>query len=64
MRVSAKIDPGEQPMPDGTNLPLPPVLFIKFLADPAKRTVLVYGHYDVQPAHLSDGACPVCLGRP
>lgn len=39
--------------PDG--LPLPPILTATLGADPAKKTVLVYGHLDVQPAAKSDG---------
>eukprot|EP00049_Salpingoeca_infusionum_P000171 m.37775 g.37775 ORF g.37775 m.37775 type:complete len:483 (-) comp10131_c0_seq1:2280-3728(-) len=34
---------------------LPPVVFGQYGTDPAKKTVLVYGHYDVQPAAKSDG---------
>lgn len=34
---------------------LPPVLLGRYGSDPKKKTVLVYGHYDVQPAMKSDG---------
>ena len=34
---------------------VPPVLLAQFGADPAKKTIVVYGHLDVQPAQLSDG---------
>ena len=44
---------GKQPHKE--NLELPPVIVARYGSDPAKRTVLVYGHYDVQPAALSDG---------
>jgi len=48
-------DVGSQTMPDGTTLPLPPVLTACIGTDPAKKTVLIYGHLDVQPAFKSDG---------
>ncbi|MBE3042325.1 M20/M25/M40 family metallo-hydrolase, partial [Candidatus Bathyarchaeota archaeon] len=44
---------GEQP--DKPGLDLPPVILARYGNDKSKRTVLVYGHYDVQPAELSDG---------
>lgn len=37
-------------MHDGSLIDLPPVLFGKLGNDPSKKTVLVYGHLDVQPA--------------
>jgi hypothetical protein len=37
-------------MEDGTELPLPPVLLGQIGTDPVKKTVLLYGHLDVQPA--------------
>ncbi|GAA5850361.1 hypothetical protein JCM8547_001846 [Rhodosporidiobolus lusitaniae] len=40
---------------DGQEIELPPVLLGNFGSDPKKKTILVYGHYDVQPALLSDG---------
>lgn len=43
--------PGEQ----SPGLDLPPVLLGRYGNDPAKRTILVYGHYDVQPAFKEDG---------
>lgn len=47
---------GIQPPPvaDPT-LELPPIILARFGKDPAKKTVLVYGHYDVQPALKEDG---------
>ncbi|SMR44015.1 unnamed protein product [Zymoseptoria tritici ST99CH_3D1] len=38
-------------------LELPPAIIGRYPAkkDESKRTILVYGHYDVQPANLSDG---------
>lgn len=49
-------DLGTQPPPvaDAT-LQLPPIVLARFGSDPAKKTVLVYGHYDVQPALKEDG---------
>lgn len=47
---------GTQPPPVAdANLQLPPIVLAKFGSDPAKKTVLVYGHYDVQPALIEDG---------
>ncbi|RKP01468.1 hypothetical protein CXG81DRAFT_25852 [Caulochytrium protostelioides] len=49
-------DIGEQTVADGAApLPLPPVVLGTYGTDPAKKTVLVYGHYDVQPAAKEDG---------
>lgn len=36
-------------------LDLPPVVVARYGSDPKKRTILVYGHYDVQPAFKEDG---------
>ncbi|GAV54647.1 hypothetical protein ZYGR_0AN01150 [Zygosaccharomyces rouxii] len=47
---------GKQPPPTSIpDLQLPPVVLSRFGNDPSKKTVLVYGHYDVQPASLEDG---------
>ena len=46
--------PGKQQL-EGKELDLPPIVLGTFGTDPAKKTVLVYGHYDVQPAMKSDG---------
>ena len=44
------------PNPLGTEeRPLPPILMGEFHVDPAKKTVCVYGHLDVQPASKEDG---------
>ncbi|KAL4400333.1 metallodipeptidase [Malassezia pachydermatis] len=40
---------------DGKDIPLPPVVVGSLGNDSSKKTVLVYGHYDVQPALKSDG---------
>ncbi|KAF2458529.1 hypothetical protein BDY21DRAFT_385070 [Lineolata rhizophorae] len=44
---------GKQPHKE--HLELPPVVTARYGSDPSKRTVLVYGHYDVQPALMEDG---------
>jgi len=49
------VDIGEQTMPDGSVIPLPPLVMGHLGNDPKKKTVLIYGHLDVQPAALSDG---------
>lgn len=47
---------GTQPPPVANpNLQLPPVILSRFGSDPKKKTILIYGHYDVQPASLEDG---------
>lgn len=46
---------GQQTLPDGTKIELPPVLLGDLGNDPKKKTLLVYGHLDVQPAEKDDG---------
>lgn len=47
---------GTQPPPvNNPDLQLPPVVLSRYGNDPQKKTVLVYGHYDVQPAQIEDG---------
>lgn len=48
-------DLGDQTLPDGSKLPLPPILLGTLGKDPKKKTLLVYGHLDVQPALKEDG---------
>lgn len=45
------VDLGKHTM-DGQELPLPPAILGKIGSDPSKKTVLVYGHFDVQPVSL------------
>ncbi|KIJ16291.1 hypothetical protein PAXINDRAFT_168450 [Paxillus involutus ATCC 200175] len=47
-------DLGQYPM-QGQLLDLPPAILGRLGEDPKKKTVLIYGHYDVQPALKSDG---------
>ncbi|KAE8375321.1 Zn-dependent exopeptidase [Aspergillus bertholletiae] len=44
---------GKQPGKE--HLDLPPVVIARYGNDKTKRTILVYGHYDVQPALKEDG---------
>jgi Cys-Gly metallodipeptidase DUG1 len=44
---------GKQPGKE--HLDLPPVVIARYGNDTNKRTILVYGHYDVQPAFKEDG---------
>ena len=44
---------GKQPHKE--HLDLPPVVVARYGSDKSKRTILVYGHYDVQPAGMEDG---------
>lgn len=46
---------GMQELPNGTKIPLPPVLMGSLGKDAKKKTLLVYGHLDVQPALREDG---------
>jgi len=48
-------DVGMQTLPDGSKLKLPPVLMGHLGSDPNKKTLLIYGHLDVQPALKEDG---------
>lgn len=49
-------DLGIQPPPVADpSLQLPPVVLARYGKDPSKKNVLIYGHYDVQPALLEDG---------
>ena len=41
--------------PGKPELELPPVVIARYGNDKSKRTILVYGHYDVQPALMEDG---------
>ncbi|KAF9484099.1 CNDP dipeptidase [Pholiota conissans] len=48
------VDLGRHTM-DGEDLPLPPAILGQIGNDKGKKTVLIYGHFDVQPANKSDG---------
>lgn len=47
-------DIGYQKLIDGSELQLPPIVLGQLGDDPAKRTVCIYGHVDVQPAAIED----------
>ncbi|KAK3511792.1 hypothetical protein QTP70_023190 [Hemibagrus guttatus] len=49
------VDIGKQKLPGGDEIPLPPIILGRLGSDPGKKTVCIYGHLDVQPAHLEDG---------
>jgi len=49
------VDIGNQTLPNGQELPLPPILLGQLGNDTNKKTVCIYGHLDVQPARLEDG---------
>jgi len=49
------VDIGQQALADGNSIPLPPIVLGKLGEDAKKKTLLVYGHLDVQPALVSDG---------
>jgi len=46
---------GEQTFQCGNKAAYPPIILGRLGTDPAKKTLLVYGHLDVQPAKLEDG---------
>jgi nonspecific dipeptidase len=48
-------DLGNEMSRNGKEIPLPPVLLGSLGTDPKKKTVLIYGHLDVQPALKEDG---------
>jgi len=48
-------DVGMEKLQNGTEIPLPPVLTGSLGDDKSKKTILLYGHLDVQPALLEDG---------
>lgn len=52
--VTTKLVPlGPQEL-DGQTVELPPVVFGSLGNDKAKKTVLIYAHYDVQPVSISE----------
>ncbi|KAI1721311.1 peptidase family m20/M25/M40 domain-containing protein [Ditylenchus destructor] len=50
-----QVENGMQTLPDGSSIKLPPVIFGQLGENKQKKTLLVYGHLDVQPADISDG---------
>ncbi|THH29488.1 hypothetical protein EUX98_g4686 [Antrodiella citrinella] len=49
-----KIPLGQQQL-EGKTLDLPPAILGRIGNDPKKKTILIYGHFDVQPANKNDG---------
>jgi nonspecific dipeptidase len=41
--------------PDDSSIKRPPALLGTLITAPERKTVLIYGHLDVQPANKSDG---------
>ena len=59
------VDVGKQVL-DKKEIPLPNVILGKLGNDPSKKTVLIYGHFDVQPVRLafysfSQNACLIII---
>ncbi|KAK7059796.1 CNDP dipeptidase [Favolaschia claudopus] len=52
--TTKQVDLGTHVM-DGKTLNLPPAILGRIGEDKSKKTVLIYGHFDVQPASKSDG---------
>ncbi|KAB0796725.1 hypothetical protein PPYR_10786 [Photinus pyralis] len=48
-------DIGYEKLADGSEIPLPPVIFATLGSDKNKKTICIYGHLDVQPASVGDG---------
>ncbi|KAL1423771.1 hypothetical protein MTO96_020830 [Rhipicephalus appendiculatus] len=46
---------GDQQLPDGSKVPLPPLLLATTGQEAAKKALCVYGHLDVYPARKEDG---------
>lgn len=58
------VDLGKHTM-DGQELQLPPAIFGRIGDDPKKKTILIYGHYDVQPVSFrTDGRARRLCDRP
>jgi Cys-Gly metallodipeptidase DUG1 len=52
-----RVELGPQKQSDGSEIPLPDVLFGEIGNDPKKKTILLYGHIDVQPAEVPHLCC-------
>ncbi|EGS19558.1 glutamate carboxypeptidase-like protein [Thermochaetoides thermophila DSM 1495] len=55
IKLGAQVELRELGRQPGSDVNLPPVVLARYGNDKNKRTILVYGHYDVQPAEKSDG---------
>jgi Cys-Gly metallodipeptidase DUG1 len=51
------VDLGEHEF-EGQQLKLPPAILGRIGTDPTKKTVLIYGHFDVQPVSFPDPSLP------
>lgn len=47
-KLGGEVEIAENKIPEGT---FPPILLGQLGKDPKKKTVMIYGHLDVQPAH-------------
>ncbi|KAJ6587365.1 glutamate carboxypeptidase [Mycena sp. CBHHK59/15] len=52
--TTSLVDLGTEQL-EGATLPLPPAILGRIGEDKSKKTVLIYGHFDVQPAAIGDG---------
>ena len=56
-----RVDLGTQTV-EGVQLALPPLVLGRIGDDPSKKTLLIYGHFDVQPVRDKDhGYCPMLI---
>lgn len=53
------VELGDQEI-EGQTLKLPPAILGSIGTDPKKKTVLIYGHYDVQPVRSLNRALMLC----
>lgn len=51
--TTEQVDLGKQTLDDGSELDLPKAVLGRIGEDPKKKTVLVYGHFDVMPVRQS-----------
>ncbi len=56
-------DVGLQQCDDGSKIQLPPVIFAQLGNDVDKKTLLIYGHLDVQPAKMVWNYVKLCESK-